>query len=307
MAPVAEVFERFPRSVRDLAQQLGKRIRLELNGGDIELDRAILDQLPDVLLHLVRNAADHGLESEAERRRAGKPMEGVIRLSATRERNAVRIDIEDDGRGINRQAVLARAAADGWAADKEPDLGGAELLRILARPGFSTAKQVTDVSGRGVGIDAVVHRIRALGGSTELTSRTGAGTTVSLRLPLTVAIIPALLVGVADERYAVPLGYVAEAARVDPETIRLGTLHFRGRAVPLVDLGGHGGVGQRRAGVILDVGGRQGALLVDTLLGQEEIVVGPVDAPRGTPRWVNGATILSDGVPALVLDPTALV
>jgi two-component system chemotaxis sensor kinase CheA len=307
MAPVAEVFERFPRSVRDLAQQLGKRIRLELNGGDIELDRAILDQLPDVLLHLVRNAADHGLESEAERRRAGKPLEGVIRLSATRERNAVRIDIEDDGRGINRQAVLARAAADGWAADKEPDLGGAELLRILARPGFSTAEQVTDVSGRGVGIDAVVHRIRALGGSTELTSRGGAGTTVSLRLPLTVAIIPALLVGVADERYAVPLGYVAEAARLDPETIRLGTLQFRGRTVPLVELGGHGGVGQRRAGVILDVGGRQGALLVDTLLGQEEIVVGPVDAPRGTPRWVNGATILSDGVPALVLDPTALV
>jgi two-component system chemotaxis sensor kinase CheA len=307
MAPVAEVFERFPRSVRDLARQLGKRIRVDLEGGDIELDRSILDRLPDVLLHLVRNAADHGLETETERRRAGKPLEGVIRLCATRERNAVRIDIEDDGRGINREAVLARAAAEGWAADDPAGLGGAELLRILARPGFSTAAQVTDVSGRGVGIDAVVHQIRALGGSTELSSRAGAGTTVSLRLPLTVAIIPALLVGVEQERYAVPLGYVAEAARLDPDTVRIGVLQFRGRPVPLVDLGRNGTAGQRRAGVILDVGGRQGALLVDTLLGQEDIVVGPVDAPRGTPRWVNGATILSDGVPALVLDPTALV
>lgn len=307
MAPVAEIFERFPRAVRDLSRQLGKPIRLELSGEDIELDRAILDRLPELLNHLIRNAADHGLEPEAGRRRAGKPVEGTIRLVASRERNAVRIDVADDGRGIDRQAVLARAAAQGWATGGDAGTADEALLQILARPGFSTAEQVSSVSGRGVGIDAVVHGVRMLGGSTELTSRAGEGTTVSLRLPMTLAIIPALLVGVADERYAVPLGYVAEAARVDAEAIRAGSLRFRDRTVPLVDLGRGGPAAARRAGVILDVAGRQGALLVDTLLGQEDVVVAPLDAPRGTPRWVNGATILSDGIPALIVDPAALV
>lgn len=307
MAPVEEVFERFPRVVRDLARRLGKSIRLDVSGEDIELDRVILDQLPDLLLHLVRNAADHGLEGESERRRAGKPVEGSIRLSASREGNKVRIDVADDGRGIDRQAVLARAAADGWITGAESDVAGETLLRILARPGFSTAAEVSSVSGRGVGIDAVVHGVRGLGGTTELTSRAGEGTTITVRLPLTLAIIPALLVGVAGERYAVPLGYVAEAARIDGKAVRDGVMRFRDRAVPLVDLGRGGPADRRRAGVILEVGGRQGALLVDTLLGQEDIVVAPLDAPRGTPRWVNGATILSDGVPALILDPAALV
>jgi two-component system chemotaxis sensor kinase CheA len=279
-----------------------------VEGGEIELDRAILDELPDPLLHLLRNAADHGIESPEARKAAGKPVEGCIRLRATRERNTVLIAVEDDGRGVDRGAVLARAASEGWLADADGEMGAEALLRILARPGFSTAREVTDVSGRGVGIDAVVHRVRALGGATELSSRPGAGTTVTLRLPLTVAIVPALLVGIGDGRYAVPLGYVAETTRLEPVAAGAGRaeVSYRGRLVPVIDLGTAPREGWR-PGVILDVAGRQGALAVDTLLGQEDIVVGPVDAPRGTPRWINGATVLSDGVPALILDPTALV
>ena len=308
MAPVGELFERFPRAVRDLARQLGKQVRLDVAGSDIELDRAILDELPDALLHLLRNALDHGIEAPEARQAAGKPVEGWIRLQAQRDRNAVLISVADDGRGVDRDAVLARAAQEGWLGGDEGELGAEELLRILARPGFSTASEVTDVSGRGVGIDAVVHRVRALGGATELSSRPGIGTTVTLRLPLTVAIVPALLVRIGEGRYAVPLGFVAETTRLaspaDPGGS--GTVEFRGRALRIIELGAAWRPGWR-PGVILDVAGRQGALAVDTLLGQEDIVVGPLDAPRGMPRWINGATIISDGVPALILDPTALV
>lgn len=308
MAPVGELFERFPRVVRDLARQLGKRVRLDVEGGDIELDRAILDELPDPLLHLLRNALDHGIEGPDARQAAGKPAEGSIRLHALRDRNAVLISVTDDGRGVDRQAVLARAEDEGWLTGDDPELGAAALLRILARPGFSTAREVTDVSGRGVGIDAVVHRVRALGGVTELVSQPGLGTTVTLRLPLTVAIVPALLVGIADARYAVPLGFVAETTRIAPPADPGGAaeVQYRGRALRVIELDAARRTGGR-LGVILDVAGRQGALAVDTLLGQEDIVVGPLDAPRGMPRWINGATILSDGIPALILDPTALV
>jgi two-component system chemotaxis sensor kinase CheA len=305
MAPVAEVFDRFPRVVRDLGRQLGKQVQVELEGGDIELDRALLDQLPDILLHLIRNAVDHGIESPEARAAAGKPAEGRLRLAASREGDAVLVEVEDDGRGIDRKAVLAKARAEGWVADGEADLAADTLLRVLARPGFSTAERVTEVSGRGVGIDAVVHRVRALGGATELGSRPGTGTSIRLRLPLTVAIVPALLVGVGDSRYAVPLAFVAEAARLEPGDAT--AVMHRGRRLPRLDLGGRRPDAPWRPGLILDVGGRLGALVVDTLLGREDIVVGPVDAPRGTPRWINGATILSDGRPALVVDPAALV
>lgn len=304
MAPVAEVFERFPRAVRDLARQLGKEVRLEIAGEDIELDRALFEQLPDLLLHLLRNAVDHGIESPADRRAAGKPPEGRVRLAARRDGDAVLIDVEDDGRGIDRRAVQARAAALGLPPSGGAD-GADELLEVLARPGFSTAARVTDISGRGVGIDVVMQRVRALGGTTELSSRSGVGTTVRLRLPLSVAVVRAVLVGVGTTRYAVPLAFVAEIARFEPGAP--GTVVHRGRALHRVDLGGTRPDAPWRPGVVLDVGGRLGALVVDTLMGQEDIVVAPMDAPRGTAPWINGATILSDGRPALVVDPAALV
>jgi len=306
MAPVGEVFERFPRAVRDLAHQLGKQVRLEVEGGDIELDRAILDELADPLLHLVRNAVDHGIEGPEEREAAGKPPEGRIRLTASRERNAVVLDVTDDGRGVDRPAVLDRAREQGWMAADADALPDEQLLTVLARPGFSTARAVTGVSGRGVGIDAVVHWVRSMGGATALSSGPGAGTTVSLRLPLTVTIVPALLVGVAGQRYAIPLGFVAETTQIRAPGTKAG---FRGMEVPVIELvaGTRSATDGWRPGVILDVAGRHGALAVDTLLGQEDIVVGPLMAPRGTPRWVNGATILADGRAALVVDPAALV
>ena len=301
MAPVGEVFERFPRAVRDLARHLEKRVRLEVEGADIELDRAILEELPKILLHLLRNAVDHGIETPAARKKAGKGAEGRIRLAARRERNSVIITVADDGRGIDEAAVRAQARELGWGADAEtPD-----LLRILGRPGFSTRREVSDVSGRGVGFDAVLHRVRSLGGSTELRSPAEGGTVIVLKLPISLAVVPALLLRVADDRFAVPLGFVAETARLAPE-VDGGKVTYRGRELPLVSLGRRE-AGPVRPGVILEVGGRQGVLLVDTLLGQEDVVVRPVHAPRGVPRWVNGATILSDGLPALVLDPTALV
>ena len=301
MAPVGEVFDRFPRAVRDLARQLEKRVRLEIEGADIELDRAILEELPKLLLHLLRNAADHGIEAPAARKKAGKPAEGRIRLSARRERNTVIISVADDGRGIDEAAVRARARELGWGEDAEaPD-----LLRILGRPGLSTRREVSSVSGRGVGFDAVIHQVRALGGSTELRAPAEGGTMIVLKLPISLAVVPALLLRVAEDRFAVPLGFVAETVRLAPE-VDGGKVSYRGRELPLVSLGRRE-AGPVRPGVILEVGGRQGVLLVDTLLGQEDVVVRPVHAPRGVPRWVNGATILSDGLPALVLDPTALV
>jgi two-component system chemotaxis sensor kinase CheA len=298
MASVGEVFERFPRAVRDLARQLEKRVELQMEGGEIELDRAILDELPDILLHLVRNAIDHGIESSAERESAGKPPAGLLQLRARRDRASVIISVEDDGRGIDPAQVRARARELGL--DDEMD-----LMRLIGQQGFSTKREVTDVSGRGVGIDAVLHRLRGIGGVSELRSAPGQGTTVLMRVPLTLAVVPALLVRVESERYAVPLGFVAETARLPWSQVSRGELEYKGQRLTVVDLGGRKREG--RPGVILEVSGRQGALLVDTLLGQEDIVVRPIDPPRGVPGWVNGATILADGMPALILDPTALV
>jgi len=301
MAPVGEVFERFPRAVRDLARHLEKRVRLDIEGAEIELDRAILEELPKILLHLLRNAVDHGIELPAVRKKAGKPAEGRIRLVARRDRNNVNIAVSDDGRGIDEASVRAKARELGWEAEAEsPD-----LLRILGRSGFSTRREVSEVSGRGVGFDAVMHKVRAMGGSTELRAPAEGGTMIVLRLPISLAVVPALLLRLADDRFAIPLGFVAETARMAPEA-GSGRVSYRGRDLPLVALGRRD-AGVARPGVILEVGGRQGVLLVDTLLGQEDVVVRPVHAPRGVPRWVNGATILSDGLPALVLDPTALV
>jgi two-component system chemotaxis sensor kinase CheA len=303
MAPVAEVFERFPRAVRDLARQLGKRVRVDMEGDEIELDRAILDELPDLLLHLVRNAVDHGIEAPEERVARGKPVEGVLRLEARRERNAVLVSVSDDGRGIDRDAVFARAErADGAAGLTDEEA----LLGVLARPGFSTAEAVTDISGRGVGVDAVVHRARQIGGTVQLVTEPGRGTTVTLRLPLTVAIVPALLVNLGGERHAVPLAFVIEAARLPAHTAAGDVVPWREGEVTVVDLGAGPPAGAWRPAVILSVGSRRQALLVDGVLGQLDVVVSRIDAPRGTPDWVQGATILDDGRPALILDPAAL-
>lgn len=307
MSPVAEVFERFPRMVRDLARDLGKSVRLELRGGDIELDRSVLDALGDPLVHLVRNAIDHGLERPEDREAGGKPAEGSIRLTAERARGEAVIRVEDDGRGIDRGAVRERALRLGLLDPDAPLPDDPQLLRLLAHSGFTLKAQVTELSGRGVGVDAVLARIRALGGRMELMTATGKGTTFLLTIPLTRVIVRALLVEADRARYAIPFGVLTEAGLNDDPS---GSVTFRGEALPSADLcrvvGGPPPDGARRPMVVLDAGGRRGALLVDALLGQQDVVVEQFAAPAGLPPWVNGATILPDGAPALILDPTAL-
>jgi two-component system chemotaxis sensor kinase CheA len=316
MTPVWQVFDRFPRPVRDLARQLGKLVHFEMEGEGIELDRAILDELGDPLLHLLRNAVDHGLETPEERQRQGKPAEGRLVLSAARERSSVAIRIQDDGRGIDRRAILAKAKREGVVGPEIDVLSDDLLLKVLGRPGFSTAERVSSVSGRGVGIDVVLTRVRAHGGAVEIASTPGQGTAFTLRLPLTLAILRVLTARVGTERYLLPLSYVAETVEFDsqPTTSVKGreALVLRDRVIPTVHLRAllgveEGEVPPRRPGLVLEVGDRRSALVVDALMGQQEVVVEPFDAPRGTPPLFSGATILADGTPALILDAAALV
>ena len=318
MTPVWQIFDRFPRLVRDVARQLDKDVALRVEGKEIELDRAILDELGDPLVHLLRNAVDHGIEPPAERKRHKKNPEGQIVLAAVRERNSVAISISDDGRGIDRASILQKAKREGIVSPHVESLSDDQLLRVLARPGFTTAGTVTAVSGRGVGIDVVMTRLRTLGGSIEIRTETGKGTTFMLRLPVTLAIVRALIAAVGHERYALPLTYVAE-------TVEFGTtarttmegrdaIVLRDRVVPLVDLrtllGTNGGAPApppRRPVIVLEMGERRAGIVVDGMLSQQEIVVKGFDAPQGTLPIFSGATILGDGVPTLILDAAGLV
>jgi two-component system chemotaxis sensor kinase CheA len=316
MTPVWQVFDRFPRVVRDLARQLGRRVRFEVEGEETQLDRSILDEIGEPLIHLLRNAVDHGIERPADRAAAGKPEEGLIRVSAAQDRTTVLIRVADDGCGIDRSRVLTEAIASGLVPPGTAELTDDVLLRVLSRPGYTTAGRVTDVSGRGMGMDAVVSRVRTLGGSVLVTTAPGEGSTFTLRLPMTLAIIRALLAQVGGERYAIPLTGVAETVEFHPD--RVAALEgreayvLRDRLIPTVRLRERLGVtGPRAAGrlpaIIVEAGTRQAALVVDTLLGQQEIVVEPFDAPKGMLPVFSGATILGDGAPALIVDPAALV
>ena len=317
MVPVGQVFDRFPRMVRDAARTLGKEVRFEIEGRDIELDRSLLDEMSEPVVHLLRNAVDHGLEGPAERIAAGKPPEGTLVLSALRDRSAALVRVMDDGRGIDRMRVLERARASGLVDPSVRELDDAALLRCIAAPGFSTKEAVTGLSGRGVGVDAVVNRVRALGGSVELQTEAGAGTTITLRLPLTLAIVRALLARAGGEHYALPLTHVRETLAYGPETVR----HVNGREVlvlrdevlPLYDLrdvvqlGAPRVAGAEREIVVIERGERRGGLVVDELVGQDEIVVKQFDAARGAHGAFTGATILGDGAPALIMDVGSLL
>ena len=315
MTPVWQVFDRFPRLVRDLARELGKQVAFRVEGKEIELDRAILDELGDPLLHLLRNAVDHGIEAPAERRRHGKPPEGEIVLAAVRERASVAITVSDDGRGIDRARILERARREGVVDAHADALSDDQLLRVLARPGFSTAEAVTSVSGRGVGIDVAATRVRALGGSIDIRSEPGKGTVFVLRLPVTLAIVRALIAGVGKERYALPLTYVAETVEFSAQATTTvegrEAIVLRDRVVPLVHLrrllGVAGDPPLRAPVIVLEMGERRAGLVVDGMLGQHEIVVKGFDAPQGTLPVFSGATIMGDGIPALILDAGGLL
>jgi len=322
MVPASQVFDRFPRVVRDAARAVGKQVDFVVEGSDIELDRSMLDEIADALVHLLRNAVDHGIERPEARASAGKPASGRIVLSAARDRSAVVIKVSDDGKGIDRERVLARAKADGLVDAAKPDLTEDELLRLLARPGFSTAESVTNLSGRGVGVDAVYTRVRALGGAMDIRSVPGQGTTMVLRLPLTLAIVRALLARVADETYAIPLAHVAETVELTPDTVRTikgrEVLLAREDVLPLLRLRSLVGLpafaGEANAPeaapeqvVVIDVGDRRAALVIDELTGQDEIVVKQYDAVRDGLPFFGGATLLGDGRPSLIVDVSSLL
>jgi two-component system chemotaxis sensor kinase CheA len=302
--------------VRDLARVVGKEVSLGVEGGHIEVDRSILDQIGEPLLHLLRNAVDHGIEPPKVRSKAGKPRMGQLSLIASRERNSVVFRVSDDGRGIDREAILEKAKREGVLAESAEFLDDEQLLDVLGRAGFSTAQKVTSVSGRGVGVDVVLTRIRLLGGSVEIQSEVGRGTAVTLRLPLTVVLLRALLARAGEERYVIPVTHVAETVYVDRRSLTelngREAVVLRDEVIPtvrlreLVGLNGNVPVPSRQPCVVLEVGARRTALLVDGLLGQEEIVVEPFDPPSGTPAVFSGATILSDGVPSLIVDAAAI-
>jgi two-component system chemotaxis sensor kinase CheA len=316
LTPVWQVFDRFPRVVRDLARQLGKRVRFEIGGEETQLDRTILDELGEPLIHLLRNSVDHGIERPADRLTHGKPQEGLVRLTASSDRATVLIRVTDDGCGIDRRVMLQRAIELGFASAETAELTDDSLLKVLARPGFTTAEAVTDVSGRGMGMHAVITRIRSLGGSVEVETEVGRGSTFTLRLPMTLAIVRALLARVGAERYAIPLAGITETVELHHD--RLTALDgreayvLRDRLIPTVRLRERLGVDGvlppgRPPALIVELGDRRAAVVVDALLGQQEIVVEPFDAPKGTLPLFSGATILGDGAPALIVDPAALV
>lgn len=316
MVPVAQVFDRFPRLVRDAARNLGKRVNFVIEGKEIEFDRSMLDELGDPLVHLLRNSLDHGVESPEERLSIGKPEAGTLRLTASRERSRAVIRVEDDGRGIRRGPVIAKAISTGLVtADAAANLTDEEVYRLLMQPGFSTAERITDVSGRGVGLDVVGTRVRGLGGTLEITSEEGHGTTFTLRLPLTLAIVHSLLVRVGEETYAVPLAHVGETTEFSHAEIRAvagrPVVLLREEVIPLLRLREILEYDEvERSGlvsvVVLEMGEQRVGLEVDALVGQQEIVVKSFDSTADTLRLFSGATILSDGRPALILDAGSL-
>lgn len=315
MVPVGTIFDRFPRMVRDAARSLGKEIAFRVEGGDIELDRSILDEIVDPLVHLLRNAVDHGIESPEDRVGAGKSSRGELVLRAVRERTSVLIQVSDDGRGVAGERVVARARALGLvAADAPATAADDELFRLMCRPGFSTTDSITSVSGRGVGLDAVVERIRMLGGAIEMTTARRSGTTFSLRLPITLALAQALRVRVGDEDYAIPLTHLTEVIDLDEVMIVASagreSVRVRDDLLPLVRLAATLRVpvtGRESAAVVAELGERRAALAVDALVGREQILVKGFDAATGTLPLFSGATLLSDGRPALVLDPVSML
>jgi two-component system chemotaxis sensor kinase CheA len=315
MVPVWQVFDRFPRIVRDTARSLGKEVEFKIEGKEIELDRSMLDEMGEPVLHLLRNSLDHGIEMPAERKKAGKPAIATLTLTAERDRATVLIRVTDDGRGIDQSKVLPRAKKLGLIDRATTKLSEEELVRIISRPGFSTAEKVTDISGRGVGFDIVANKVRALGGSLEVHTDSGLGTNVSMRLPLTLAITRALIARVDKEVYAIPLTHVLETFALSQPMLQ----EIKGKEVvairddifPAIWLRDRVGLAasDKTGGqvVLVELADRRAALIVDEFVGQQEIVVKQFDGVSGSRTLFSGATILGDGAPALIVDASTIL
>lgn len=319
MVPIESVVNKFPRMIRDLSKKLDKKMELYMSGEETELDRTVVDEIGDPLMHLLRNAADHGLESAEVRAERGKPAVGSIWLDAYQDGNNVVIEVRDDGNGIDAEAVKRKAIERGIVTPEQAaNMSEKEIIDLLFLPSFSTSEKVTDVSGRGVGLDVVKSKIEALSGEVEVRTKLGEGSTWIIRLPLTLAIIQALMVVVGGEKYAISLGSIQTIEDISPEDIKLvqnkEVIHLRGNVIPLIrldkelDVVSNRGKDENMTVIIAKKGDKTAGLVVDELLGQQEIVIKSMGKYIDNKcRLISGATILGDGEVALILDANALI
>jgi two-component system chemotaxis sensor kinase CheA len=312
MTPVSTLFGRMNRLVRDLTRKNGKKVRLELSGEETELDKAIIEQLADPMMHMVRNSLDHGLEGPEERIAAGKSPEGTLTLAASHQAGHILIEITDDGRGLDTEKILKKARAKGLVTEAQ-NLSDNEIFFLIFEPGFSTAEVITDVSGRGVGMDVVRRQIMGLRGRIEIRSVRGGGTTFLLRVPLTLAIIDGLIVGVGAERFIMPINSVREMLRPTPEMIftmegRSEMALVRGELLPIVRLHSRFAIDGARQNpsealfVVAEAQGRRFCLLVDEMLGKQEVVIKSLGETFRDVAGISGGAILGDGRVGLILD-----
>ncbi len=323
MVPIESVVNRFPRMIRDLSKKLNKEMELIMTGEDTELDRTVIDEIGDPLMHMLRNAADHGLESTIDRLKLGKPQAGTIRLDAYQDGNNVTIEVSDDGAGVDVEKIKRKAIEKGTLTEEQAEyMSEKEAIDLLFQPAFSTAEKISDVSGRGVGLDVVKNKIEGLGGDVEVVTKLGEGTTFIVRLPLTLAIIQALMVDVSGEKYALPLNSIVTVEEILPEDIKYvhtkEVINLRGTVIPLVRLNEvldieplcdeeDGLDDDTIIVVIVKKGDRQAGLVIDKLLGQQEIVIKPLGKFIRVPKMISGATILGNGEVALIIDSNTLV
>jgi len=318
MLPVEKVFKKFPRIVRNLARDLGKEVDLIIYGEETELDRSVVDEIGDPLIHLIRNALDHGLETPDERIAAGKPRMGTVVLSAAHEGNQIVISIKDNGRGINPDKIAQKALDKGLITEEQlASMGSREILELIFLPGFSTKEQTTDLSGRGVGMDVVRTNIRKLNGIIEIKNELGHGSEFILKLPLTLAIIQSLLVEVEREVYSIPLASVIETMRVDQKEFHMiggqEVLKLRDSVLPLLRLGrvfscaDAGDERSTRYVVIVGVAEKRVGLVVTRLLGQQEVAIKSLGKFLANLPGIGGSTIMGDGRVALIVDPMGLI
>ena len=321
MVPIESVVAKFPRMIRDLSKKLNKKMELYMTGEDTELDRTVVDEIGDPLMHMLRNSADHGLEPNDVRIANGKPEVGSIFLDAYQDGNNVVIEVRDDGGGINVEAVRNKAIERGTVTPEQAEtMTEKEIIDLLFLPSFSTAKKVSDVSGRGVGLDVVKSKIESLSGEVEVKNRYGEGSSWIIRLPLTLAIIQALMVVIGDEKYAIALGSIQTIEDVLPEDIKLvqakEVIHIRGTVIPIIRMDkvldmppkeGEDNKNKNLTVIIVKKGEKQAGLVVDELIGQQEVVIKSMGKYIKVPKMISGATILGNGEVALILDTNALI
>ena len=318
MVPIESVVSRFPRMIRDLSKKLDKPMELYMTGEDTELDRTVIDEIGDPLMHLLRNSADHGLEDAETRKKLGKPEKGSVFLDAYQEGNNVVIEVRDDGAGIDVEKVRNKAIERGTITPEQAEtMEDKDIIGLLFMPSFSTAEQITDVSGRGVGLDVVKSKIEGLGGDIDVRTKKNEGSTFTIRLPLTLAIIQALMIELGDEKYAIPLGSIQTIEDVAVSDIKYvrskEVISLRGSVIPLVrlydilDCPPREYDAENLTVVIVTKGDKQAGLVVDNLIGQQEIVIKPLGKYINIEKIISGATILGDGEVALILDANTLV